>query len=153
MAARPFSANTPGYGAPHSSPFRLSWHSQYQSSPRVCLSSKSCVRAPSPCLHQHTHVSAWSTQDGGMDRPCRCLFALPATNWLLHSEAPFMSQPISPLVRALPRLQHFSPSAPSQGCRSRPASTFASSFFFFFLLSYLVTWRSFLSFQVFEVFC
>ena len=64
----------------------------------------------------------------------------------LASEAPFLSQVTSLLVRMLPRVQE-----PFFFFSSIPAAQVLSCFLFFSTL--LVPWRSVWSFQVFEAFC
>ena len=117
------------------------------SSPLPRFLSKPHSLASSPHQHQWTHVSGWGMQGCGTDHLCRSLSVLPATDWLLCSplgpESPLLSQLISLLVRGLPVCGNFSsPSAPHQEHRSCPTSTF--HFFLFSVLSYLVTWGSFL---------
>ena len=118
------------------------------------LSSKPRVTAPSPHPYQWTRVSGWGTQGSGTTvRVGLSLSCLPLTGCcalLQASEAPFLSRLISPPVR-LPWVWE-----PLLCFSSTPPGAQVSShflYFFFFPLSYPVTWRSFLSFEVFEVFC
>ena len=134
---------------PHFSPFRLSLCSQHQS---LGLSSKPRVPAPSPCTYQQTHVSGWKAQCDGMT-VCvgLSLSCLPQPIFALSSEPlklPFFPDWSPWWCGTFPGCENLSSfSASSQRCRSHPAFLI-----FFFLLSYLVTWRSCLSFQGFEVF-
>ena len=104
------------------------------------LISEAWASAPSPNPHQQMHISGWGVQGGGTDCAGLCPFWLLKTGCcilLWGSEA--LSQLISLLVRGLPRVREpFSQLLP----RREVPSWFLSHFlFFFFLLSYLVTWR------------
>ena len=75
----------------------------------LCLLSKPHVPAPSPHLHQWTHISGWGTQGCGTDHLCRSHSVLLVTDQLLCSpliapEAPLLSQLISLPVRGLPQM-------------------------------------------------
>ena len=68
------------------------------------------VPAPSPCLHQWTHISGWGMQGCGIGHLCRSHSVLPTTDRLLNSppiapKAPLLSQLISPPLRGLPQMR------------------------------------------------
>lgn len=143
--------NTSGCCSTTFQSLQLSPYSQQQSSPWVCpLNPEFRHQAP-------THTSSCTSQAGGT----RCWHGLSAQIFLCSARHKELL--CSPLIlwyffSVLPDLHtsegafqavNFSSfSAPFQGHRSHPASTFI-----FFLLSHQVTERPFLSFQVCEVFC
>ena len=122
------------------------------------LLSKPHIPAPSPRLHPQTHLPGSGEQGCGKDHLCRSHSVLPATDRLLCSllitpEAPLLSQLISPPVRVLPWMWEpplFFSSPPGSQVLSHFLS---SSFFLFFLSSYLFMWGSFFSFSVSKVLC
>ena len=147
------STHIPSCGAPSSHPFRLSLHSQQLFPPWVCSPNPTFQR-PAP-IHTSRHVSGCGAQGYSTDHPCRSYCVLPATDWLLCSPLSPQSSPSVPA--AFPTSEGASQCAgtspllqfPHQGRWSHPIS----SFLFVFLLSYLVTQSSFLSFLVSEVLC
>ena len=64
------------------------------------------VPAPSPHVHWWTHIPVWGAQGCGTYCQCRSKSVLSATDWSFHppltaSDAPLLSELISPLVREL----------------------------------------------------
>ena len=107
------------------------------------------VPTPSPCKYQWAHVPVWGMQGCGTYHLHKSHSVLSATDQLFHppprpSDAPLLSQLISP-SGGFPTCGNLSSSAPHKGCRFHPTSS-PLLFPFFFLSSYLVMWRSFLSF-------
>lgn len=92
------------------------------------LSSK--LLSSSLCSYQQKCVSGWGMESGDTDSLYRYLSVLPATNHFLAllwaSEAPlFFVLPDLPTSEGFPGCRNFSsPSVPSNGCRSCPASSF-----------------------------
>ena len=71
------------------------------------LLSNSHISTLSPCVHWQTYIPVWGTQGCGTDNLCRSYSVLSATDQLFHprliaSDAPLLSQLISPSVRGLP---------------------------------------------------
>ena len=121
------------------------------------LLSNSHVPALSLRVHRRAHVPVWGAQGCGTDRMCRSHSVLSATDWPFHtpltaSDAPLLSQRISPSVRGRPQMwESLLCFSSPQGCRSHPTSS--PLLFPFFLSAYLVMRGSFLSFPVSKVFC
>ena len=143
-----------GFGAPHPSPPQAV---SMQPTPVLCLglTSKAQASAPSPHLPQRTSISGWGVLGSALT-VCAgisplCLLQTGCCALLRGSEAPPLSQLISPPVRGLPRVWKPFP-VPSWECRSCHNS-FLSFFFFlysFVLHSYL---EIFLPFWKSAVFC
>ena len=90
------------------------------------------------------HISGWGRQQGSQDYLCCfCLLQMCCCILLWASEAPYLSQLITQVGRGLPGWKNL----PSFAAPSLQGQRYCSNFFF--LLSYLVTWWSFL--QVYEI--
>ena len=73
------------------------------------LLSNAHVLAPNTHAHWWTHVLVWDPQGCGMYCLCRSHSVLSAIDWPFHppltvSDAPLLSQLISPLVRGIPQM-------------------------------------------------
>lgn len=111
----------------------------------------------SPSQHWWLPISGWGAQGCGMNHLCRSHSILPSTDRSFHSPltAPYallLPQLTYPSVRKLPRYRNFTTlSAPPH--RGTGPTLLPLYFFSLHLSSYPVTWGSFLSFLVPEIFC
>ena len=80
------------------------------STPPLRFAPQSPLSSSQPRVYRQTYVPVWGAQCCGMDCPSRSHFILSATDWpfrppLTASDAPLLSQLISPLVRGLPQMR------------------------------------------------
>ena len=117
------------------------------------LTSGPWVSVPSPCLT----LSGCGVCGGGSDDLCGSHSALPSSVQLLRFLSNFefpTSQPISPLVKWLPRVWiPFLFNSSLSGMLVLSWFLYSLSLAFFFLLFYPVMWRVSCSFWRFKLFC